>query len=494
MHPKIARDPILSCLAARHGEALVWASGFFLDDDPADAPLDDVDWLSTPVPRRAAGEGRPAVLLSTGAFCPIHDGHVAMMERARAAAEAAGFDVLGGYLSPGHDRYIGSKCGTAAIPAAARIEACARAAAETDWLLVDPWEALHRRVAVNYTDVVARLRAYVHAHVDPRTVVLYVCGGDNARFALAFAGGAPAVGCVVVGRPGAAALEEEARARVAALAPDAPILFAPGDHPAASRAIRAAIWTDARPRRVVVRCEDARAVRTLGLDRARLERFQEGLARTLARDAEVRTVSIAPPPDGAVISLDPMRPARHNLALSRLYALGGAQLLGHVARPGAPELLEQVRAIPPGAYALADDDRVTGGTLEAARRLLAERARITATELAVLHGEDEEVVDSRDFLLGADHGGLVVALPRGRIGRAPYLFPYVDPTVRASVRPSRSHAFAIEIWRLNAELFAGSGLRVRDLPPAARLDLGDGLLEDVCRAHARRIEELAPLP
>ena len=132
--------------------------------------------------------------------------------------------------------------------------------------------------------------------------------------------------------------------------------------------------------------------------------------------------------------------------------------------------------------------------LEAARRLLAERARITATELAVLHGEDEEVVDSRDFLLGADHGGLVVALPRGRIGRAPYLFPYVDPTVRASVRPSRSHAFAIETWRLNAELFAGSGLRVRDLPPAARLDLGDGLLEDVCRAHARRIEELAPLP
>ena len=160
MHWKIRRDPFFSLLHARRGEEAVMQAGFFFDDDPDDARLDDVDWLSTPPPRRRpSGRGRPVVLVATGAFCPIHDGHIAMMHRARAAAEIAGFDVLGGYLSPGHDAYIRLKCGDAAIPASVRLAACARAAESTDWLSVDPWEALHRRVAANYTDVVARLRA-----------------------------------------------------------------------------------------------------------------------------------------------------------------------------------------------------------------------------------------------------------------------------------------------------------------------------------------------
>ena len=79
------------------------------------------------------------------------------------------------------------------------------AVAGSDWLSVDPWEAQHRRVSVNYTDVVARLRTYLRAHVDPRLEVLYVCGGDNARFALAFT---ERGGCVVVARPGSDAVAE----------------------------------------------------------------------------------------------------------------------------------------------------------------------------------------------------------------------------------------------------------------------------------------------
>ena len=43
-----------------------------------------------------------------------------------------------------------------------------------------------------------RLEAYLRAHVDPAVEVVYVCGGDNARFSLAFAGKGR---CVVVARP-----------------------------------------------------------------------------------------------------------------------------------------------------------------------------------------------------------------------------------------------------------------------------------------------------
>ncbi len=486
MHWKIARDPYLAPLAARHGEQAVWDSGFFLDDDPDDAPLDDVDWRCTPRPKRSVAGERPVVLLSTGGFCPVHAGHLAMMEHAREAAEAAGYTVLGGYLSPGHDAYLRMKCGAGAVPASVRLRECSEAVASSDWLSVDPWEALHRRVAVNFTDVTARLRAYLQAHVDPRVEVLYVCGGDNARFALAFT---ERGGCVVVGRPGASTELDRWRAR---LDGHPRVLWADGDHPASSRALRAPVWTPPERGRLCLRVEDARAVRTLGL--TGFARFQAGVRALLESMVAVRVAPwVEPVDDVPVISLDPMFPAASNLALSRLFAPGGYESLGHVARPGYAPLTEQVRALDTGDYALRDDDRVSGATLDAVRALLPPTVRVRETRLALAQEPGEDVADSRDFLLGSDDGGLVIALPDGGIGRAPYALPYVDPSVRCCVPPERVHEFSAVVWRLNERAFAGTGLRVGDLPAPARATfawMGAALpLEEVCRWHAARVEQ-----
>jgi len=489
MHWKIRRDPYLRPLAERRGEAAVWASGFFFDDDPDDAPLDDVDLHCTPPPKLPVRGDRPAVLLLTGALCPVHDGHLALLERAREAVAARGLDVVGGYLSPGHDRYVRMKCGAGAIPASERLRLCGEAVASSPWLSVDPWESLHRRVSVNFTDVAARLRAYLRAHVDPRMEVVYACGADNARFALAFA----ELGwCAVVGRPGADA--EMTRWRTE-LAGHPHVVWAEGDHPAASSRIREAVWRPTRPSRVVVRLEDWRAVETLRL--ARFPHFQEALIDLLQEHAAVRMVALDPgaAPDD-VISLDAMARARHTLAISRLYALGGYEPLGHVARPGAPPLDAQVAAIPPGAYHLRDDDRMSGSTLAFARELLRGRATFAWESLSVAHDPDEDVADSRDFLLGADHGGLVVRLPDGAIGRAPYALPYVDPAARCCVAPDDARAFSEAVWELNAEAFAGTGLRVGDLPAPARATfawMGDArALEDVCRWHVDALRRATP--
>ena len=494
---KLRRDPYLAPLVAKHGEDYAFRAGFFLDEDPVDAPLDDVDWRCTPVPRRRGGAGeRPVVLLSTGAFCPIHPGHLEMMERAKVAAERAGFDVLAGYLSPGHDAYITMKCGAAAIPASERIRQCAAAASSREWLLVDPWEALHRRVSVNYTDVAARLRVYLRAHVDPRIDVLYVCGGDNARFGLSFVEDG---GCVIVGRPGA---EAEADTWREVLASSSRILWCDGEHPGASRAMRAPTYDEAPRGRVVVRLEDARAVRTLDarLPPGRFTDFQQALVALLssAMGGGVRTEALrAPGPEHDVISLDAMLPSEHNLAVSRLFALGGVQALGHVARPGAPSLEMQLAKIPPGNYVLRDDDRMTGGTLAAVTAMLPSGIVILETRLAVTHDDDEEVADSRDFLLGTDDGGLVVELPDGRFGRVPYVLPYVDPAVRCGVPPAEVHAFSAAVWAQSAECFRGTGLRVGDLPAPSRIAMewlgAERLLEEVCEWHAERVRAASPV-
>lgn len=485
---KLARDPYLGPLCEKHGESAAIEAGFFFDEDATDAPLDDVDVLCTPMPKRKAESARPVVLLTTGAFCPVHEGHVTMMDRARAAATRAGFDVLGGYLSPGHDMYLELKCGPAAIPAWERLRLCADAVRGSDWLSVDPWEALHRRVSVNYTDVAARLRAYLRAHVDPDVEVLYVCGGDNARFAYAFT---ERGGCIVVGRPGTSAETAKWRAR---LHEHPRILWVDGDHPAASREIRADAWPVPSRARIVLRTEDARAVRTLGLSQDVYESFVERLVGLLSEHARVRTVALREPAAGGdaprILSLDAMVPATHTLAISRLFALGGYEQLGHVARPGAPPLVSQVATIPAGDYVLADDDQMTGGTIAAVRVLVPPSVRIASTRLAVEHAADEDVLDARDFLLGTDDGGLVVALPHGAIGRAVYALPFVDPAVRASVRASR--AFSRSLWALNASVFAGTALSVRDLPSPARAVLEaaavspDTALDDYCREQSAR--------
>jgi hypothetical protein len=243
----------------------------------------------------------------------------------------------------------------------------------------------------------------------------------------------------------------------------------------------------------VLRLEDDRVVRTLRIRSFAM--FQRELTRLLREGAEVRTVGTREGRLGrGVISLDPLTPGTHDLAMSRLFSLGGYQSLGYVARPGAPSLEVQASAIEPGDYVLWDDDRVTGGTMDAVSAMLPPSVRVRGAEVAIEHDEDEDVVDSRDFLIGADDGGLAVELPDGVIGRAPYLLPYVDPGARASVPYDRVHDFSRRVWELNAKVFAETDLRVADLPSATRMTFrgfDDRMpIVELCRWHAARLQRI----
>lgn len=535
MNPKIARDPYLRPLCERYGEDAALEAGFFEDTDPDDAPLDDVDWLCTPTAHVRRGlaataatgaAGPPVVLLSTGGFLPVHDGHLAMMATARRTAEDAGLRVVGGYLSPGHDEYLALKCGGATLPASARLALAADALAGSDWLAVDPWEALGRRVAVNFTDVTARLQRYLRAHVDPAIEVCFVCGGDNARFALAFA----EVGrCIVVGRPG----HEGTVARWAGdprIRANPAVRFAPGADPSASSSLRP-VRTAPPVRRLRLRLEDGRAVAGLGLGDDAWRAFQDGLVRLLGRDLDLHPWPAAPADAGPAgpdadagrdrsapvghdpgnehgdrdrvptISLDPFVAGDVDLGISRLFDLGGYHLLGHVARPGSPPVAVQVATVPAGRWRLHDDDRATGATAAHVRSVLPAGVTIESTTFAVDDADaDAEIADSRDFLLGTDHGGLVVALPDGTVGRAPYLLPFVDPAARCGVPAHRALTFSRDVWRLAADALRPSGRVVGDLPAAAGRTLrcagvaASAPLHEVAEAYARRLDALAAGP
>ena len=62
-------------------------------------------------------EAPTAVVLTTGGMNPVHRGHVALVHQAAARLDSAGFNVIGCWLSPSHDKYLQPKVSCILTPA-----------------------------------------------------------------------------------------------------------------------------------------------------------------------------------------------------------------------------------------------------------------------------------------------------------------------------------------------------------------------------------------
>jgi len=358
---KIKGDPFYGPLYAAEGFSAIERAGFFFDS--SDIPISvegSLSYLCTPtshVRGNVKQARKPVVLLSTGALCPAHEGHVQMMMAAKDTMEREGFDVLGGYLSPGHEEYVRGKTKAQYIETHERlaiIEKLIHEMGQENWLAVDPWEAMGVNVAVNFTIVVLRLEAYLRHHVDPRIEVVYVCGGDNARFCEAFRFRGRA--CIVSRPPHTEFLrwkESNNNPR---------IHWAYLDNPISSSQLRNhGSSTKNRITKVYLR-------------REYVDPREEAIANALRKRFEVYEVSIPHQrnlvpwkgSNATYVSLDGMLPARHNLSMSRIYDIGGYRKLGYDARPGSPPLEDQIKKLPQSFY-LFDDDIHTGGTMRFAQ-------------------------------------------------------------------------------------------------------------------------------
>ncbi len=458
---KIERDPFYAELLPVLGEAGIYEAGFFTDASDEHEPLGDGRWLTTPLGharrRLTSGTQRPVILVAPGAFCPVREGHLRMLDAARAAAEAAGLEVLAGLLAPSHDEIVEQKYGPDALGAARRLELCAAAASTSDWIHVDPWPSLGRQVAVNFTDLVARTELYARRNLRDDVEVALVCGADDARFALTFALRGL---CVVVERAGAGI--SFARYRDHALLRGCPrILWASGGFTEAPLPARAG-GRKAPALKVALGLEGPAMAAAVGVDEARWQRFQRDLAMELqarigarfrTRMAAPRAPAVKEPPPVEEGALEEGEEAGDEEAVEEEHA---------APRPMRPYLSRKAR-----------------NALEAAR-VLAVRPR-------------ELSADAADFFLGSTAGGVEVELPSGEIARAPLVFPYADPTARCGLPAREVTGLSRRVWEINRQAFADLGLRVADLPEAARRVLHaagfatKSTLEDVCTWHEARL-------
>ncbi|KAM0750683.1 Nucleotidylyl transferase [Meredithblackwellia eburnea MCA 4105] len=88
--------------------------------------------------RHLEEQKKPLVLVACGSFSPVTFLHLRMFEMARDHASSNGFAVVGGYMSPVNDAY--RKKGLAGSDH--RVSMCNLAVQDSEWLMVDPWEAL----------------------------------------------------------------------------------------------------------------------------------------------------------------------------------------------------------------------------------------------------------------------------------------------------------------------------------------------------------------
>lgn len=497
---KALRDPLYRSLYLRDPsiETLTRA-GFFDDGLPCgveELTACDPRFLCTTMSKVKMGVSAPSrdqyILVTTGAFSPVHNGHLTMMEKAKRIIEREGNLVAGMYFCPGHDSYVGTKHnGTAGIPAAERIHMLELALDQdiNNGMMVDPWAARYLPCEVNFTDVLRRMRRYMNQHFRKDLKYAYVYGSDNEGFSLVLEGSDFRAMPIPRTEESSTAVRQGASNLLPAVVKD----YLRNAWPTGVYQIRDDQCGDHTLRNQVI------SLLSSTMAPNPIEVMDVNDQRRRGREIVG---------DKPTISMDPFFQGTHRIDVCRAFQAADFQAKGYMThRPGTDDLYEQVGIIPKGDYILVEDDVATGRSIAHVKSYLA-GAGINITEDLILANLDTQpddildVVDARDFMLDAPQGGLVVWRLDYRC-RAPYLLPFVNLSTRAMVRPGKDMALSIKLWRVNRQsILAATNpyKRIHDCQEAFRLFAtkhgwsSDTTLVDYCDFHIRVLEEAEGMP
>ncbi|TGK42262.1 cytidylyltransferase [Leptospira andrefontaineae] len=431
---KIQRDYYYGKLFQEEGIDAVLKAGFF-----EDLNLDNVDIgattsiLCTPYAfLEKPKTDNHCVLLLTGALCPIHDGHLEMMIIAKESLEKEGYEVLGGYISPDHDDYVGPKTNSF-LNIYERNRIVTEKIEDYPWIGLDPWNGVFNQTSINFTDVVFRLKKYLERNAKLKTKIFFLCGGDNFRFAEAFKYSED--GCVVVTRNG---YEVDVKNQES-------VYLAQGENGSSSSEIRKFYKKkDFYDKNLKVR-DDGYPIPEF------LSKFFK-IVEVVSLEKQREKLKLMSTEN--MISLDPMVPLNYNLSVSRIFDLHGHRKLGYKMEMfNEDSKLKDLSGR--SDILLYDDDIYTGKTMSEAKSYLKAKLNISIDSFFSFNisPENYDLLDARDLYAFSkeDHCGLLIDFGDFQ-QRVPYAFPYVDPSIRSSVKDP--FQFSIAVWRENQKFFS----------------------------------------
>lgn len=441
----------------------VMKAGFFDDDINDCDDIYNINILTTPFNKlKRVYNKKPVVLLTTGGFYPIHDGHINMMEEAKKYLENNGFSVLGGYFSPCNDVYAKTKPNFY-IDKYERISKCFDRVKNSDWLSIDPWECLFLNKTVNYTDVIIRLELYLKKHIDENIDIVYVFGGDNCGFMYCFEN--QGIG-ICVNRNQKSDFDN-----IRKHINNNNCIFIDNYDISSNCSSR-------NYRTIDIEINDIKSdgyylIRQEGI--SVLSKLEEKCCASLLIESynillndlyklfekffdNVKIVNIEDQikdadkilKDKKTISLDSFYKGTYNISVSRLFNLDKQEnFIDLIINK------RQINNIESGEYILVDDDSVSGNTIKRFKEILPDDVIIKDTYFLMnsIKNKIFDVVDLRDFIIGAEHSGLKIQLPNNEIVRVPYIFPFVNLETRASLSPRYQGEFSRRIIDINIEFY-----------------------------------------
>lgn len=416
------------------------AVGFFddgLNREDLNLRLNDKRWVT---PTNHLGP-KGVVLCMTGAFSPFHAGHLRALEIAKETVEASGRVVAGALIQPDHDAYVSAKRGGAAkCDASTRIHLAQEVTKHVPWIAVDPWPSLYQDRALNYTTILRRTERYL----GPGYQVVYVFGSDNAGFADAFLPHE----YVCVARPGYGTLQPSQYS----------IAISSTDVRSATKPVYP-YPTVKKP--YLVRDDIYWATQGWGALRNVRAEFVNDLMSVFKEVVGWYPALLDPSVQKQ--RLDVLK--RPHVSFDRV--TGATHWVSRVFNPCTHQheparwLSSDLSLIPPGNYALIDDDIASGATVDYIR---SQTPQVNWIEMISMtqwsrKGDWFDIVDARDFLFGARMGGLCIAMG-GEVVRAPYITPWVNLMQRAKIPPHKQPAFVQAIIRANVRFFSRAPITV----------------------------------
>lgn len=416
--------------------------------------LNNQNIISMPIVKNIGAKN--AIIVSTGSFSPMHEGHIQAMILAKEYVESLGYNIIQGVMSLSHDNYVSFKNNGVAknhiskrtMLAYEKIDAMG----QQDWLKVDRMEGEMVSCAINFSTVLKRIHDYIKHHLKIDALkVFYVFGSDNADFSYAFVNN-DTYHSLCIERGAYSYLHHKN-----ILKGFKNIHFIKNDShfkTLSSTEVRKQIKpsTDLKYDKKPVYL-----IRKNGASDDFCDGLKSILEKYIDNKVEMRLFETTERYREKTISLDKFVSGDYNIDTSRLFEISSYQRKANGMTSLTQDLQEQINAIPPGEYTLLDDDSVSGYTIEKIKSVLSQRSiNIKKVEMLIndFLSEDEilyDVVDARDFLIEKTKYGLVVS-EGDSIYRTPYVFPEVNLTTRASIEPEFQIALSKDICLLNKKV------------------------------------------
>jgi hypothetical protein len=462
-------DPYYKPLFEKYGMDFIIQAGYF---ESAEVNYEEsLKILCTPINHiKQPTTNKHCILVSTGAMCPIHDGHIEMLINAKDKLEDEGYEVLGGYIAPDHISHIHHKGITKnALSTAERNLLVSKKIWEhklEDWLSLDPWLGTFNSLDLNFTVEMYRLELYIKQYLGIETEFCYVCGSDRFEFSNTFIEKGL---CCVVDRPmWPGIIENNPR-----------LFYVEGYSWESSTAIREEMEYEVSKSDVKVRIDETPTFPYYKEYFSRVEFVDIKEQRQKFFDVEFKSTN-------DIISLDPLICNNYYLQVSREFDLFGHMKLGYYTNEhNLPE---------PGIFncTLYDDDIYTGGTMKFASDYLKKEHDIIIDHFFSFNiSQGEEILDNRDFVIFDNaYNGLVIKMNDEHF-RVPYVYPFVDPRMRCSILDPLQ--FSIEVWKFNCTIHQYDDTILSECYQNSIFNKffdGNTKLYDICKFYLNFLEDL----